>query len=185
MQKFRSPKLILITSLLLLWGIIAPISGVGSQQQTHVDLTNWLLSFAWEHSSDAANDKIAALRSHQGPVREVMLEASQIIFSHPDLFRSPSGESSASNSDVYQVLLLQWNLQQDASGMSKGVQIERTRAALYQHTASDSGSRSAVSSLSESVSVGFAAIQRTLPTISTLVNVLIKPFLGGIAINAP
>jgi hypothetical protein len=184
MQFFRSQKLIWTTTVLLLVAVVLPFSRAEQSSQTNDELTNWLLSFAYEQTSDAAHVKIASIKANQAPLHEVMQQASHIIFSNPELFRSPLGKTTNSDDEIYQVLLIQWTLQQEASGMAKGVQIERTRSVAYQPT-SDTTQKTSFAILSDAARQRWTSVGLHVPGSENLVNIFIRPLLGGIAINAP
>lgn len=127
MQQFRKNKFTWATLLFLFAGLAAHFMGQNQAARQNDALTEWLLSFANDQQSDLALHKIRSIDRQSAGFQEVIAQASEIMVQHPDLFSIPS-DANSNQDDVRQVLLVQWNLHNQASGMSGGAQIERTRS---------------------------------------------------------
>jgi hypothetical protein len=185
MQIFRSKRLLLVTAILLWIGVSSRFYVAQTDSGHSTELTNWLLTFADKEQSELASTKLkSVLQQDPGGFHGMLTKASEIIVEHPNLFNLPVDSNSSSNQDVLEVLLTQWNLHNQTSGMSNGVQTERNRASVtttnetysikyWAQKVQDTG-KSATTFLSSHI-----------PLIEVISKFVIRPMIDGLSINAP
>jgi hypothetical protein len=184
MQQFRSKAIVWLTSVMIFIGVGSRLVSAPEETRKADTLTSWLLTFADVHQSDAALSKLSEIDALQsGGFLSALTKASEIIVAHPDLFSFPVDANSSSNEDVLEVLLLQWDLHNQASGMSKGLQPDRSRATAT--TPQDIQTRFWSATTFESVQKNIPIYIPAGITLADVLSFLIRPFTSGLAINAP
>ncbi len=145
-------------------------------------LTNWLLTFADADQTTLASEKLtSALSGLSGDVEQTLTVASRVIAENPELFTLPQDEES-SDQEVLEVLIFQWNNNDQSSGMAKAVQPDRNRSATtpveFQHTQQGSYINQLDVTATRFLSVNISGPQ-------TLVTWVLEPLINGLSINAP
>lgn len=177
--------MLLITSIILWIGVSTRFFAVQDDARHSNEVTDWLLTFADKDRTDLAGDKLrSAIAKEDHGFHSMLAKASEIIIENPDLFNFPAGSGNSSNEDVLQVLITQWNLHNQTSGMSKGVQNERNRISVT--TPNDSASVKYWSSHPQNLyRAGWQLAVQQFPGFETVAAYFIRPLIDGLSINAP
>jgi hypothetical protein len=147
------------------------------------ELTEWLLTFADKQQKDQAGELIRSIDRGNISYDKVIARASEIFIAHPEMFNLPVDNQTDNRDDVHVALLVQWDLHNQASGMSNAVQPERNRNAT--NNPADSQTRHLISVIDTLFSEVYGSVRASLPALSDLVDRLLKPLINGISINAP
>jgi hypothetical protein len=185
MQIFRSKKLLLVTTILLWIGVSSRFFAAQTDAKHSNEITNWLLTFADKEQSDLASIKLkSAIQQDQNGFRGMLSKASEIIIEHPDLFNLPVDSANSTDKDVFQVLLTQWDLHNQLSGMSDGLQTERNR--VIATATNETFSLKYWTHRFISVSESAKSLQAShIPYLELITNIVIRPLVDGLSINAP
>jgi hypothetical protein len=183
MQSFRSYKIIWLVLTVLTIGVVAhSLAGLHTERQQN-ELTEWLLTFADQQQKDEAGALIRSIDRGNTGYGHIIARASEIFIAHPELFNLPVDGQTDSQDDVRVALLVQWDLHNQASGMSNAVQPERNRNAT--NSPIDSQTRHLISAIDTLFNEVTTAVRASLPALSDVIDLLLKPLINGISINAP
>lgn len=185
MQIFRSKKLLVVTTILLWVGVSSRFFTSQTDAKQSSEITNWLLTFADKEQSDLASIKLkSAIQQDQHGFRSILSKASEIIIEHPDLFNLPVDSANSTDKDVLQVLLTQWDLHNQISGMSDGLQTDRNRinATATNETSTIKYWTHRFRTLGDSAK---SLLTSHIPYLELITNVAIRPLVDGLSINAP
>lgn len=97
------------------------------QQDSHDKalFSQWLGSLIDHKESEEAGDKLDRLHEDTSDVVSLLKQASLVISENRDLFSLPVDEQNASQEDVFRMLIKQWSLHHQGSGMSETTLLER------------------------------------------------------------
>lgn len=142
--------------------------------------SNWLSTFKKDSSSEHLDSRLAELSQHSGDLEELIDEASNIIAEHNDDFEFPFESKAAS--DLPQLLLSTWHLNQHNDGMSAPLRYEvsKPHSILQNDFLQLAAGTSQVPTLQQSLKPISIKLTNSLTK-----NHHISPLQSGIAIGAP
>lgn len=172
------------SSLMVFIGVAVRFFAPGDDVRQSDELTGWLLSFAAETHSEAASAKLNEIKLGTGDdYKTILAKASEIMVEYPDLFSITSESDPANDQELFEILLIQWNLSNQATGMSKGLKPDRSRTVAT--TPHDYQSRHWAGKTFDAVKAPVQRISNAFPVLESFISTVLLPLIGGKAINAP
>lgn len=113
---------------LLLAGMVFYYMKPVSDNADHDAFTSWLQSNLKSNDNTSVVDQLKELSASPDELESVIRKASALVKAHADDFELPVDAQSKDESEVFQVLLEQWNAYQNSSsGMGKAVLIKQAQ----------------------------------------------------------
>lgn len=169
---------------LLLAGIIVYFLKPGGLNETHDAFALWLQSNLKNSSNAGVVDQIRGLSSSQEGFETVVRQASALVKAHAEDFELPVSDGSQDESEVYQLLIKEWNsYQESSSGMAKAVIIKQAQP--YSLIPADGFTPKGKTTSSYSTDEPIAEENGNQSDHKPAINYHLSPFTSGTAINAP
>lgn len=127
MSFFRRNIIRIAVVILLQIGMLVYILPASSRGRTYKPFAIWLRHYLNGNASGSARSKIMELSRQTGEAPQLIAKASQIISSNARDFTIPLRKTQLSEQDIYHLLLVEWNLYHQSSGMSNGVVIDHSK----------------------------------------------------------
>ena len=127
MSLFRRNIIRIAAVILLQIGMLAYVLPVSARGRTYKPFAIWLSHYLNRDASGSARSKIMELSRQTGEAPQLIAKASRIISSNAKDFTISLGKSQLSEKDIYHLLLVEWNLCHQASGMSNGAVIDHSK----------------------------------------------------------
>lgn len=149
--------------------------------KAHSEFTSWLDAKVKTEDNSEIRKLITNLADDAGELESVIRKASEIVSQNSEDFELPFGESETS--DVFDVIIGEWNAYQNSSsGMGKAVFVENLKSNVVSQKEASSLKKSA-KSISESCINNLVTVEAGWNTFTD--QNFSKPFISGVAINAP
>ncbi|MEX0686392.1 MAG: hypothetical protein WD267_00725 [Balneolales bacterium] len=176
---FRNHSLRLIGIMLLLIGLTPGLIPTKANFASAESVSKWLIGFAGENTSDQAWIKISQLETLQEEPSLLLKKASKMISENPDLFAIPVNNPEPTDEEVFNVLINEWNRQQQTGSMGTAFISERQSLGLPFGSINDieAGFTLTIPPQTQNTSLRFSAY--------AAVSSNIIPLVGGTSINAP
>ncbi|MEQ8524837.1 hypothetical protein [Gracilimonas sp.] len=169
---------------LLLAGMVFYFMKPVSDNADHDAFTSWLQSNLKSNGNTSVVDQLKELSASPDELESVIRQASALVKAHADDFELPVDAQSKDESEVFQVLLKEWNAYQNSSsGMGKAVLIKQAQphSVLPVDGLAFYGKADATQQTFIISSSGKSFEHQSV----TLHNFHISPLSGGTAIGAP
>jgi thiamine biosynthesis lipoprotein ApbE len=163
----------------VLLGFVLHLAMPIQESKTHSEFTSWLDAKVKSEENAKVRSLIESLADDAEELETLIRKASEIVSENSDDFELPVSKDS----DVFDVLIGEWNAYQNAtSGMGKAVVVENIKSnAVSQKEVAPL--KKASKSVLESCMNNLVTVEAGWQTFTD--QSYSKPFLSGVAINAP
>ena len=131
MSFFRRNIIRIAAVILLQIGMLVYVLPASAQGRTYKPFAVWLSHYLKKDASGTARSRIMKLSRQTGEAPQLIAKASRIISSNAKDFTISLGKTRLSEKDIYHLLLAEWNLYHQASGMSNGAIIDHSKNGPY------------------------------------------------------
>tara|TARA_R110002124_G_scaffold285065_2_gene463145 strand:- start:9900 stop:10445 length:546 start_codon:yes stop_codon:yes gene_type:complete len=165
----------------ILLGFVLHFAEPIQESKTHSEFTSWLDAKVKTEDNSEIRKLISELADDAEELESVIRKASEIVSQNSEDFELPFGEEE--NPDVLDVIIDEWNAYQNSSaGMGKAVVVENIKSNAFSQKEAAS-LKKASKSVSESCMNNLVTVEAGWNTFSA--QSFSKPFISGVAINAP
>ena len=130
MSFFRRNIIRIAAVILLQIGMLAYVLPASAHSRTYKPFAIWLSHYLNSNASGSARSQIMDLSRQTGEAPQLIAKASHIISSNANDFPL-LGKTQLSEKDIYHLLLVEWNLYHQSSGMSNGAVIDHTKNGTF------------------------------------------------------
>ena len=130
MSFFRRNIIRIAAVILLQIGMLAYVLPASAHSRTYKPFAIWLSHYLNSNASGSARSQIMDLSRQTGEAPQLIAKASHIISSNANDFPL-LGKSQLSEKDIYHLLLVEWNLYHQSSGMSNGAVIDHSKNGTF------------------------------------------------------
>ena len=182
MKRLRSHIAQLLVVLLICTGLSLSWVQPAQANQSSYAFAQWLSMITHSAGATDLNKQLQQLKNTEGPLEDILKEASIILAKKGKAFDFPFAKEHASWS-LYSVLLVEWNQYQSGKAMANIPVQQNLNPLVPFHINKVEGMASGMSGGRHSVLLEYVTLQNTPETTGSPSSIL--PMSSGIAIGAP
>ncbi len=183
MAFFRRNIIRIVVIISLQTGMTAYAMPAAAHGRAYKPFTIWLSHYLDKNVSGSARSRVLELSRHAKEAPHFIALVSRIISGHGTNGQAAPGKATSTQQDIYHLLLTEWNLCHQASGMSNGATVDQSKSGtLFNH---EPGLPSYTPAASDLVPFPVAGIPVNSGTNGFSGSLRGHPLANGIAIGAP